>query len=143
MQLGIGLKPRRTQQILVHEVTSVPKNLDIGSMWQHGPVWIREPFERWPVREDFKKHDVPGLKKEFELLSNIYTVAELVAFDKYTKSCEARSTVINAAVVTSAVKTVVTTGLGGTFDIEKFGCWFKLLRVTAKVLSWHKNTNPK
>ena len=44
------------------------KDLEVGSMWREGPEWLKSPRSEWPLRSDFRKHDVPGLKKEFEVL---------------------------------------------------------------------------
>ena len=38
-------------------------DLDEGSMWRNGPKWLKDPRSQWPLRSDFKKDDVPGLKK--------------------------------------------------------------------------------
>ena len=38
-----------------------PLDLGKGSRWQEGPSWLKEPFEKWPIRQDFKKHELPGL----------------------------------------------------------------------------------
>ena len=40
-----------------------PNDLGKGSMWQNGPDWLTMKFEEWPIREDFRKHDIPGMKK--------------------------------------------------------------------------------
>ena len=42
----------------------VVNDLDEGSMWRDGPGWMKSPCSEWPLRSDFKKHDVPRLKKE-------------------------------------------------------------------------------
>ena len=42
------------------------KDLNTGSMWREGPAWLKQPFLTWPLRSDFKKHNVPGLKKNLK-----------------------------------------------------------------------------
>ena len=52
-------------------------DLDSNSVWQNGPAWLRTPRESWPLRSDFRKHDIPGIKKEFQILQSINNLTEL------------------------------------------------------------------
>ena len=47
-------------------------------MWREGPSWLKLPRTEWPLRSDFRKHEVPGLKKEFEILPTISNLTQLV-----------------------------------------------------------------
>ena len=56
------------------------KDLGPNTMWRNGPAWLCQPVETWPLRSDFRKHQVPGLKKEFEILPSISNLTQLVSF---------------------------------------------------------------
>ena len=47
-------------------------------MWQNGPKWLKQPRSMWPLRSDFKKNELPGLKKEFQVLQSVSNLTQLV-----------------------------------------------------------------
>ena len=55
------------------------EDLGPGKMWREGPGWLKQPRDTWPLRSDFKKHQVPGLKKEFEILPTVSNLTQLVS----------------------------------------------------------------
>ena len=60
----------------------VVNDLDEGSMWRDGPAWMKSPCSEWPLRSDFRKHDVPGLKKEFEVLQSVSNLTQLIELNE-------------------------------------------------------------
>ena len=57
------------------------EDLSEGSMWREGPTWLKSPASTWPLRSDFRKHEVPGLKKEFEVLQCATNLTKLLALN--------------------------------------------------------------
>ena len=54
-------------------------DLNASSIWQNGPAWLKQPRSMWPLRSDFKKHDLSGLKKEFQVLQSVSNLSQLMA----------------------------------------------------------------
>ena len=54
------------------------EDLGPGSMWREGPHWLKSPRNTWPLKSNFNKNQVPGLKKEFEVLETVNNVTQLV-----------------------------------------------------------------
>ena len=119
------------------------KEMEAGSMWREGPAWLKSPRETWPLRSDFKKHDVPGLKKEFEILQCAVNLTQLVALNDAIDANEKEHETI-------ASSNVATTNLNKSckfplkepqpdisreIDASRFSCWFKLLRVSSQVFN--------
>ena len=79
------------------------------------------------MRSDFKKHDIPGLKKEFEILpSSISNLTQLVKLHETIQSATELEVTVNNTVMESLDKTLL--------DFGRFNCWFKLIRVVKFVL---------
>ena len=62
-----------------------PKDLDLGTMWQAGPKWLEKDKTEWPIREDFRKQEFPGIKKEFQILNHITYVSSSIYCSKLMK----------------------------------------------------------
>ena len=112
-----------------------------GSMWRDGPGWMKSPCSEWPLRSDFKKHDVPGLKKEFEVLQSVSNLTQLIelneVFDNHMKDVtisSATETMQNVEKSCSFPDMEVKVEIANEIDGKKFSCWFKLLNVSAQVL---------
>ena len=52
-------------------------DLGPGTMWREGPDFLKLPESQWPVRSDFRKNEIPGLKKEFEILPTLINLTKL------------------------------------------------------------------
>ena len=103
------------------------EDLGPGTMWRTGPDWLSGPKESWKMRSDFKKHDIPGLKKEFEILpSSISNLTQLVKLHETIQSATELEVTVNNTVMESLDKTLL--------DFGRFNCWFKLIRVVKFVL---------
>ena len=63
----------------------VPKDLDLGTMWQAGPKWLEKDKTEWPVREDFRNQEIPGIKKEFQILNHFTKVSDLINYIQSVK----------------------------------------------------------
>ena len=108
-----------------------PKDLGVGSMWQEGPSFLKLEFECWDVREDFKNHLIPGIKKEFELLSNFNNVHDLIS---YSISLDEANTSVH--------KSTVSAGKLDSSHLEKVlskcNDWLKMHLVLSRILKWRK-----
>ena len=123
-----------------------PQDLDEGTMWQEGPSWLKKPFSEWPIREDFKKHDLPGLKKEFQVLNHFTQLSDLIAFDTYNEDMDnmkPEDKIDDADAVKAAVNAVFSVPEDNSvssdhrlIDYSKYRSWFKLQRVVAVMLAW-------
>ena len=111
-------------------------DLDVGSMWREGPSWLKLPRDQWPLRSDFKKHQVPGLKREFEILQSVsnlthlVTLSETIDAEKENVSTEI-STTTHSTAATNTDSNIVISKL---VDHSNYDCWFKLIRVSAKAI---------
>ena len=75
------------------------KDLGPDSLWRNGPSWLKLPMAEWPLRSDFRKHEVPGLKKEFEIFktaSNLTQLMELNSVLESNNSNDANSIFVNS-----------------------------------------------
>ena len=75
-------------------------------MWREGPSWLKLPRDQWPLRSDFKKHQVPGLKKEFEIMQSVSNLTQLVSLNQ-TIAAEQRDNVATT-IITHSTATVKT-----------------------------------
>ena len=104
------------------------EDLGPGTMWREGPDWLKGPRENWKVRSDFKKHEMPGLKKEFDILpSTISNVTQLVNFHEVVMTREPEVAANTANTVEDS---------DDILDLSRFNCWSKLCRVVAQVLKF-------
>ena len=102
------------------------EDLGPGLMWREGPSWLKEPRDSWKIRSDFRKQEIPGLKKEFEILpSSISNLSQLVQYHEIVNKIETEVSV-------NAVKTVL--DFSTIIDLNRFNCWFKLIRVFTIVI---------
>ena len=131
-------------------------DLDVGTMWREGPSWLKLPRDQWPLRSDFKKHQVPGLKKEFEILQSVSNLTQLVSLNQ-TIAAEQRNIAATEIMTHSTATPEIQTlggfppdegSLGGSLpsqtkpdivisklvDQSEYTCWFKLIRVSAQAL---------
>ena len=112
------------------------EDLGPGKLWREGPDWLKEPRHSWPLRSDFKKHQVPGLKKEFEVLPpSITHLSQLVALNDQLPVEEEPLNVIQ--VHNTDTKTSVKIDYPDVtkiVDPDRYNSWLKLLRVSANVL---------
>ena len=107
-------------------------DLKEGGMWREGPSWLKLPRTEWPLRSDFRKHEVPGLKKEFEILPTISNLTQLVtAATAVITEEEAEKVNVNTISTTEA-----------DFDsiinrfLSKFKCWIKIQEAVGEILRW-------
>ena len=61
-----------------------------GTLYREGPTWLKYPSSDWPLRSDFKKNQIPGLKKEFEILPSISNLSQLIALNE--EACKEEET---------------------------------------------------
>ena len=76
------------------------KDLDVGSMWREGPAWLKDQFSAWPLRSDFRKHDVPGLKKEFEVLKTVSNLTGLMELNDVMENNAKKEAAVNTNAAT-------------------------------------------
>ena len=119
-----------------------PLDLDTGSKWQCGPEWLVKSFSDWPIREDFKKHDLPGLKKEFEVLNHFTNLSELVSFDNLV-SKETSNNTETSATTSSSGNIKTSPEQSSVFDYKNYNCWNKLRRVVTCMLLWKEKCKEK
>ena len=116
------------------------EDLSEGSMWREGPPWLKYPESTWPLRSDFRKHEVPGLKKEFEVLQCATNLTQLMALnDVYDQKQELIRT--SAANLSSEPEQAcsfpdleVDHNIANEIDSTRYSSWFKLADVSAQVL---------
>ena len=115
------------------------KDLEAGSMWREGPAWLKEPFSTWPLRSDFKKHTVPGLKKEFEVLETATNLTCLMRFNdemdnldkEHTVSVNANKTPEN---ICSFPNLEEEKSIMNEIYFTRYNSWLKLINVSATTL---------
>ena len=117
------------------------KDLDTGSMWREGPAWLKQPFSTWPLRSDFKKHNVPGLKKEFEILKCASNLTELMVVNDLMKEEEKPEVTTNANVARNEGENIChypdldsEVDIANEIDHSRYSSWYKLIDVSAQVL---------
>ena len=120
------------------------RDLDAGSMWREGPTWLKNPFSTWPLRSDFKKHNVPGLKKEFEILKCASNLTQLMSVNDLIEKEEKAEVATNcASVAVKAGENVCTYpnlesegdyDIANEIDHSRYSSWHKLVDVSAQVL---------
>ena len=59
---------------------------------------MKQSFSTWPLRSDFKKHNEPELKKEFEVLKCASNLTELMVVNDLKKEEEKPEVTTNANV---------------------------------------------
>ena len=115
-----------------------PKDLDIGSIWQVGPKWLGKPKEEWPVREDFRKQEIPGIKKEFQVLNHFTTLTSLVNFSEHIKKNPNFSLNDSHVVISdSSVSVKSKFNLFERFNIQNMG-WLRFVKICAQLLAWKR-----
>ena len=117
------------------------KDLSDGSMWREGPAWMKSPRSTWPLRSDFRKHEVPGLKKEFEVLRCATNLTQLIDLNDVFDEKE-KETIASSA--TNAESEPVETctfpeaeleiDISNEIDFTRYSSWFKLVEVSVHVL---------
>ena len=111
-------------------------DLGPGTMWREGPDWLKDPRNQWPLRSDFRKNHIPGLKKEFEVLPTINNLTQLVEIHSKidVTNSEENSTVIHNTNVSVQDQSKTVPDISSIVDYKKYKCWYQLLRVSASVL---------
>ena len=117
------------------------KDLDAGSMWREGPAWLKQPSSTWPLRSDFKKHNVPGLKKEFEILKFASNITELMVVNDIIKEEEKPEVTTNANAARDEGENICNypdleseVNIANEIDHSRYSSWHKLIDVSAQVL---------
>ena len=114
------------------------KDLQPGTLWREGPAWLKNPRESWPIRSDFKKHAVPGLKKEFEILPSVSNLTQLMALFDHAKELNNEESEISVSMVNINETKIQTKmripDVTKIMDASKYNCWFKLIHVSSQVL---------
>ena len=127
-------------------------DLGPGSTWREGPTWLKTPRDTWPLRSDFRKQ-VPGLKKEFEILpDSVTSLTQLVELSIELSSLEpvptehtviAHSTEVSsppegseniAQTPASDNEPDFLSTVTNIVDHTRYNCWFKLIRITARII---------
>ena len=116
------------------------EDLAEGSMWREGPSWLKFPEQTWPLRSDFRKHEVPGLKKEFEVLQCATNLTQLLALNDLFDN-EERSISSSAANSTPEPDQGCTfpdseseIDISNEIDFTRYSSWFKLADISATIL---------
>ena len=114
------------------------EDLQAGSMWREGPTWLKNDKSTWPLRSDFRKHEVPGLKKEFEVLQCATNLTQLFALNDAFEDHEENLKAVTSSNVASQGKELDTAeieiDIANVIDLSRYKCWFKLIRVSGQVL---------
>ena len=110
-----------------------PKDLDLGTMWQVGPKWLEKEKIEWPIREDFRKQELPGIKKEFQILNNFSNVSNLIYYSKLMKEHTDGHLTSHSSVYVESGST-----LFDIFDIKNIKSWFRLVKMCARLLAWRR-----
>ena len=120
-------------------------DLEPGTMWREGPRWLKDPKENWPIRSDFKKHEIPGLKKEFEILPpTVSNVTQLIQFSKALKDVEDNEKKEETAANTMNVESsYCIENIVEMVDVSKFSCWQKLCLAVKETLKAKHKWNKK
>ena len=118
-----------------------------GTLYREGPSWLKEVPENWPLRSDFKKHQVPGLKKEFEILPSISNLSQLIALNhEVCKDLELLPKVISSSTAVNDVPNLICEDIAQIVDHHRYRTWDKLIQVTAQVLKvlylWRLKVKP-
>ena len=107
-------------------------DLEPGKMWREGPAWLKNPVESWPLRSDFRKHEVPNVKKEFEILPpTITNLTQLVQIHNTIdpKEIEENEVVVNT--VKAEEEDIL-----NDLDVSRYSSWMKVVRVVKQMLKW-------
>ena len=105
-------------------------DLDKGGIWREGPDWLRLPRAEWPLRSDFRRQEVPGLKKEFEILPSISNVTQLIQVCEEIEKQEKEAEKIKVnTIATSEEHSFV-----NDVNISKYNCLFDLLAAAGNLL---------
>ena len=118
-----------------------------GTMYRDGPHWLKNSPDKWPLRSDFKKNAVPGLKKEFDILPTISNLAQLIALNEEAcKLTDSTPEVFTNSTATDQLELLGIEDISQVVNQERYDCWQKLLQVTAQVLKakfiWRKKLSP-
>ena len=110
---------------------------DMGpnTLYRNGPIWLKDQPDTWPLRSDFKKNQIPGLKKEFEILPSISSLSQLIALNE--KACtemELQPEIVSSSTVSHQVSNIICRDISKVINHQHFSTWDKLIRVSAKVL---------
>ena len=110
------------------------------------PLWLKDPPADWPIRSDFKKHQIPGLKKEFEILPSTSNLSQLVALNEEACRISELPEVVTSSAISTEFPSLICHDISKLVVHERYGTWDKLIRVTAKVLKalyiWKKVSPP-
>ena len=118
-----------------------------GTLYREGPSWLKEVPENWPLRSDFKKHQVPGLKKEFEILPSISNLSQLIALNhEVCTDLELLPKVISNSTAVNDAPNLICKDIAQIVDHHRYRTWDKLIQVTAQVLKvlyvWRLKVKP-
>ena len=115
-------------------------------MWREGPAWLKDPPESWPIRSDFKKHEVTNVKKEFEILPP--TVTNLTQLVQLHNSIDLKTIEEEEEVKINAVSTDEDVDIPKDFErkISRFNSWLKVNLAVKAILGaqykWKKEKIP-
>ena len=113
------------------------EDLGPNSLWRNGPDWLKLPFPQWPLRSDFKKHEIPGIKKEFEIFKTVSNLTQLVELsfelnqDSNCISATPGTGLENVSVGNTSLETI---NISSIVDFRRFSCFHKLVYVSARIL---------
>ena len=121
-------------------------DLNEHSMWQNGPDFLRLPREKWPLRSDFRKNEVPGLKKEFQVLQNqnVSNLTQLIDLSL----CEQNSVAVDDALIDCNATCSFPVNedvedIANEIDFTRFSSWKKLVNVTTILVTWKNRIEPQ
>ena len=118
-------------------------DLNENSFWRNGPAWLKLPSSEWPLKSDFKKESIPGIKKEFTVLNCVSNLTQLMNVNEFFDvNLNNDGTVkVNQAATNESNATEVCKfpeqhekDISKEINFLRFSCWFKLLRISAQVL---------
>ena len=107
-------------------------DLGVDTMWRNGPEWLKCPESEWPIRSDFRKNEIPGLKKEFEILPTLSNLTQLVELSKLCDETEIKTNSSQVAVVNQPGSIL------NLVDISKYNCWNEIIDKLANVIKCWK-----
>ena len=115
-------------------------DLGVGTMWRNGPDWLKCPESSWPVRSDFRKNEIPGLKKEFEILPSLTNLTQLAELSKLCDENEIKVNSNQVAVVRQPGSVL------NLIDVSKYNCFDVIVDKLANIIKcwkvWCKSSVP-
>ena len=108
------------------------KDLSEGEMWREGPDWLKLPRSEWPLRSDFRKQEIPGLKKEFQILPTSTSVTKIVKIHEMVQKEESDENMNQVQVNVNVSEDF--NSITNVLNVSKYKCWFKLVDAAAQIL---------